>query len=282
MNILFIDDTEQLNKQYVGIGGVIFNDSCLINLFSLFNQKKALHGIPTEEEIKWSPSRNSWIAKYLIDDNRISAYSDILALVRSFNGKIIVAVVQIDESKQSSIEAEWKCIEFVTERFQFYLQAQEDNKGLIIKDFPGSGKEEKKLLQDYYQLREKGTKYVKPSNIVMNLLTTESHLNPALQVADLVIGITTAMCTPQRDYALPYWDIVKRNFHRSQNGEVMGCGLKVFPIEIIREIHAILFPEEVEESEVLEESYEEYIEGIRYLYSVLMSEDELNMHFPRP
>src|SRR4030042_1376774 len=276
-----MDDTEQLNE--VGIGGGIFHDSCLNDFFSLFNQKKALHGIPPEEEIKWSPSKNSWIGKNLVDDKRISAYSDILALVRSFNGKIMVAVVQRDELKQSSLrEAKWKCIEFVTERFQFYLQAHEDKKGLIIADFPGSGKEERKLLQDYYRLLEKGTKYVKPANIVMNLLTTESHLNPALQVADLVVGITTGMCTPRRDYARPYWEIVKRNLHRSQNGEIMGCGLKVFPNEIVREIRVTLFPEVLNKSEYSDESYEEYIERMRFLNSVLMSEDELDMHFPRP
>jgi hypothetical protein len=87
----------------------------------------------------------------------------------------MVAVVRRDTSKQSLIEARWKCIEFVSERFQFYLQAHDDRKGLIIADFPGSGKEEKKLLQDYYRLLEKGTKYVKPANIVMNLLTTETR-----------------------------------------------------------------------------------------------------------
>jgi hypothetical protein len=282
VNILFVDDTEQLNKKYVGIGGVILHDDYLNDLFSLFKQKKASHGIPPREEIKWSPRKNSWIAKNLIGEKRISAYSDILGLVGSFKGKLIVAVVQRDASKQSLIEAKWECIEFVTERFQFYLQAHEDRKGLIIADFPGSGKEEKKLLQDYYQLLEKGTKYVKPSNIVMNLLTTESHLNPSLQVADLVVGITTGMCTPQRRYALQYWDIVKRTFHRNQNGEVMGCGLKVFPNEIVGEIHATLFPEEVEEPRGFKESYEEYIERMRSLYSVLMSEDELDMHFPRP
>jgi len=105
-----------------------------------------------------------------------------------------------------------------------------------------------KPLQDYYQLLEKGTKYVKPSNIVINLLTTESRLNPSLQVADLVVGITTGMCTPQRNHALQYWDIVKCNFHGNQNGEVMGCGLKVFPNEIVREIQATLFSEEFEEA----------------------------------
>lgn len=274
MNILFIDDTEQLNKRYVGIGGVIFRDDCIDNLFSLFRQKKVLHGIPAEEEIKWSPDRGSWIANNLIGDKRISAYSDILGLVRLFHGKEIVASLRRDISPYDLIEAKWKCTEFVTERFQFFLQAHEDKIGIIIADFPGSGKEEKKLLQDYYQLLEKGTKYVKPSNIVMNLLTTESHLNPALQLADLVVGITTAMCTNRRNYALPYWDLVKSNLHCNQYGEVMGCGLKVFPPETAEEIHEVLFPED------FEEGYEEYRERMRHLYSVLMSEDELNMHFP--
>ena len=282
VNILFIDDTEQLNGEYVGIGGVTFHDDYLISLSSLFNQKKASHGIPPDEEIKWHPAKNSWIAKNFSGDNQIRAYSDILGLVRSFNGKVMVAVVQRDASKQSLIEAKWQCIEFVTERFQFYLQACEDRKGLIIADFPGSGREEKNLLQDYYQLLKTGTKYVKPSNIVMNLLTTESHLNPSLQLADLIVGISTGMCTPQRQRAIRYWDIFKDNFHRNQNGEVMGCGLKVFPRERAGEIHATLFPEEVEETRGFEESYEEYIERMRYLYSVLMSEDELDMHFPRP
>lgn len=280
MNILFIDDSEQ--SHYVGIGGVIFHDDDLKNLFTLFKQKKASHGIPTEEEIKWCPPKNSWIAKNLVGDKKVLPYSDILGLVNLFRGRLIVAVIQRDVLKLNLTEAKWRCIEFVTERFQFYLQTHEDKKGLIIADFPASGKEEKKLLKDYYQFLEKGTEYVKPLNIVMNLLTTESYLNPSLQLADLVVGITTRMCTPQRRYAVQYWDIIKRNFHRNQNGEVMGCGLKIFPNEIVGEIHATLFPEEVEETRDFEESYEEYVERMRYLYSTILSEDELDIHFPRP
>ena len=281
MNILFLDDTEQLNKEYVGVGGVIFHDDYLCNLFNVFLQKKERHGIPPEEEIKWSPDRDSWIAKNLRDDSRVSAYSDILDLVRLFKGRLIVAVVRRIEI-QSSIEAKWQCIEFVTERFQFYLQSNEDRKGLIISDFPGSGKEEKRLLQDYYQLLEKGTKYVKPANIVMNLLTTESYLNPSLQIADLVVGITTSMCTPRNRFALDYWDLIKNHFHRSQNGEIIGCGLKVFPSEIVGDINRELFQEEFVQASSYEESHAERVERIRRLYSVLMSEEELNMHFPRP
>jgi len=163
MNILFIDDTEQIRKRYVGIGGAIFRDDCVGNLFSMFRGTKEVHGIPPEEEIKWSPDRDSWIAENLIEDKRISAYSAILDLVRIFGGTEIVAVVRRDITSFDVIQAKWRCIEFVTERFQFFLQAQEDKNGIIIADFPGSGKDEKKLLSDYYQhnrsleVRQKGT-----------------------------------------------------------------------------------------------------------------------------
>lgn len=90
------------------------------------------------------------------------------------------------------------------------------------------------------------------------------------------------MCTPRKKYAPSYWDIVKRNFHRNQNGEVMGCGLKVFPNEIARKVRETLFPEEVRDSGDFEEDYEEDVEGMRHLYSLIMSEDELDIHFPRP
>jgi hypothetical protein len=282
VNILFIDDTEQFNKGYVGIGGVIFHDEYINSLFSSFNQKMALHNIPSDVEIKWSPPKGSWIAQNLLNDSRVSAYSDILGLISPFKGKIIVAVVQTGAPTHNPVEAKWDCIKFVTERFQFYLQTHDDKKGLIIADFPGSRKEELQLLQDYHKLLKDGTKYVKPSNIIMNLLTTESHLNPGLQVADLVVGITTSMCTPQRDYASKYWSLLKRDFHRSQGGEVMGCGLKVFPKETVEEIHAALFPEEIEEAEFFEESYREYIERMRNQYRVVMSEDELIYIFLSP
>jgi hypothetical protein len=62
----------------------------------------------------------------------------------------------------------------------------------------------------------------------------------------------------------------------------MGCGLKVYPKEIISEILPILFPEVIAESENTGESYEEYIERMRHLYGVIMNDDELDINFPRP
>ena len=73
MNILFIDDTEQNKGKYVGIGGVIFCDEYIDDLFSKFRSTKEIHGIPSEEEIKWSPRKDSWIFENLVEDKRISA-----------------------------------------------------------------------------------------------------------------------------------------------------------------------------------------------------------------
>jgi hypothetical protein len=77
-----------------------------------------------------------------------------------------------------------------------------------------------------------------------------------------------------QDYALPFWSTVKRNLYQSVYGSVIGCGLKIFPAEIAEDSYRILSPEE------FEEEYEEYRERMRYLYSQIMSDDDLNLRFP--
>lgn len=254
---MFIDDTVQKERKYVGIGGVIFHDDCIDNLFGMFRNTKRVHGIPSEEKIKWSPRRDSWIYRNLIGDKRISAYSALLDLVGLHGRAVMVAVVQRDMTSLDTIQTKWKCLEFITERFQFFLQSQEDKNGIIIADFPGSGEDEKKLLSDYYQLLDQGTSFVKPKNVVMNLLTTESYLNPRLQIADLITGVTTAMCAGQRRYAPHFWPIVKRNLYQGVYGSIIGCGLKIFPRETTEGTYVRLFPETFEDGEFVE-SYEEY------------------------
>ena len=135
MNVFFVDDTAQgkrkhVGEQYVGIGGVIFHDDCIRSLFDFFREAKQRHGIPPDEEIKWSPDRDSWIAKNLLNYKRVAAYSDILDLVRVFQGTQIVAVIRRDEPSHNAYEARWECLKFITERFQFFLQTQQDRTAL--------------------------------------------------------------------------------------------------------------------------------------------------------
>jgi hypothetical protein len=275
MNVLFLDDSSQESERFVGIGGVIFRDTCINTLNQLFYAIKQEYGVPTDAEIKWSPKQDNWIHKNLREDKRNLAYSAFLNLAKLCDGTVMVTVICKDITSFDTAKAKWQCIEFISERFQFFLQSQDDANGIIIEDFPGSGKEEKRLLKDYYEFRQKGTRFVKPSNIIMNLLTTESQWQPGLQIADLVVGITTAMCTSRRDYAINLWQIVKEKLYRNPAGSTIGCGLKIFPKESAENIYKRLFPE------YFEQDYTEYIEEMRHSYSQVMSEDELDTNFPR-
>ena len=109
----------------------------------------------------------------------------------------------------------------------------------------------------------------------MNLLTTESQWHAGLQIADLIVGVTTAMCTPNTDYADNLWQTLKERLYRSESGNIIGCGLKIFPQESAEDIYTRLFPEHYEQD------YTEYIEDMRELYSQIMSEDDLDINFPR-
>jgi len=281
MNVLFLDDTQQIGSEYVAVGGVVFHDDQLRDLSDVFEKKKAEHLIPADEEVKWSPARHSWLREHLRGQERVAAYLDILGLVRLFRGKIIVAVTRTQETPVDVVRVKWECMRFVTERYQFLLQNADDPHGVIISDFPGSQREDRDLLRKYYELRKTGTGYVRPENIIMNVLTTESHLNPALQIADLVVGATTSMCSSRPTYAVPYWDNMKSSFYRGKQGWVMGCGLKVMPGAMVSEVQARLFPEEVPVTAVRPMMRDEDVEQLREWYSVIMTEEELDLHFPR-
>lgn len=274
MYVLFLDDSLREKDKFVGIGGVILHDTYLSSICQLFEATKETYDIPSDAEIKWSPKRDNWIYTNLVDEARNLAYSAFLNLVKVCNGKAMVTVIHRSITSFNIERAKWLCMEYISERFQFFLQSQEDKNGIIIQDYPGSHDENKKLLCDYNQFRQKGTPYVKPSNIIMNLLTTESQYHPELQIADLIIGVTTAMCTNDKGYASIFWPFVKSNLYQSTTGNIIGCGLKVFPQESAETVYNRLFPEH------FEKEYEEYVEEMRWLYSQVMSEDELNMNFP--
>ena len=96
MNILFLDNTTQERGAFVGIGGVILHDTCISSLGQLFDATKEEHGIPSNEEIKWSPNRNGWIYNNLKGRKRALAYSAFLNLVKVCSGTAVIAVIRKD------------------------------------------------------------------------------------------------------------------------------------------------------------------------------------------
>jgi hypothetical protein len=59
----------------------------------------------------------------------------------------------------------------------------------------------------------------------------------------------------------------------------MGCGLKFYPSDKAAGLHRELFPEESIPDD-LEGQYQEHREEMRYLYSQVLDEEELDLYFP--
>ena len=75
--------------------------------------------------------------------------------------------------------------------------------------------------------------------IPIDLLTTQSHQAPFLQIADLVIEITVAMILGKDKYAMQYFPIIKDTFYKGTDGKIDGYGLKLFP-EVLKDRYCIL------------------------------------------
>lgn len=85
-----------------------------------------------------------------------------------------------------------------------------------------------------------GSDYMPPTRIPLNVVTTPSHLVRPLQVADLVVGITTAMVGGATKYAGPLFPLVGQMMIRNAKDYIGGTGLKVFPDELWNLYHWVL------------------------------------------
>jgi hypothetical protein len=106
--------------------------------------------------------------------------------------------------------------------------------GLIICDRPGgSKKEEDVMLAQVLDTILEGTDFIPPTQVVLNILTTSSHLVTELQLADLVTGITTAMVAGDVGYAEALFEEIRPMLHRNALGYAGGAGLKLYPVDLL-------------------------------------------------
>ncbi len=112
---------------------------------------------------------------------------------------------------------------------------------VAVADRPGGGKEQDdQFLSDFLTHFQNGTDYVDPDRILMNVLTTPSHLVRHLQLADLVTGITTAMVCGSTKYASKLFPEVKKILIRNKAQGIAATGLKLVPDELVNLYHLVL------------------------------------------
>ncbi|MEW8441825.1 MAG: DUF3800 domain-containing protein [Candidatus Thiodiazotropha taylori] len=238
MDVFFADDSKQKGVRdgmgkIVSVGGLFLDESKLRPISDAVDEIAKAFGIPDGEEIKWSPSKESWIYSNLQGEDSKECYTQILQAALSFEARAIVIAWDSGRTTLKGERALEKCLQVLFERIEVHLGKQ-DKYGLIVADRPGGGKkQEDEMLTKFLEKVQKGTDYVIPRNVLLNILTTPSHLIRHLQVADLITGITTAMVAGQYKYAKPIFPTVKTMLIKNYIGASGGAGLKVFPNDLI-------------------------------------------------
>ena len=245
MEVFFADDSTQKGARegmgkVVAVGGVFVHEDSLRPLSHAIDVIASDFGIPKKEELKWSPKRTSWIYQNLHAEARENCYASVLQAAAEHGARAIVICWDTGRTRKSGNAAFKNCLDFLFERMTTHL-TKRNAQAMIVADKPGGGKdEEEEFLADFVSRIESGTTYAVPDRILLNVLTTPSHLVRHLQLADLVTGITTAMVCGQCKYAGQVFDFVKPLFIQNAHSSVGGSGLKLFPNELTNLYHWVL------------------------------------------
>lgn len=224
----------------VAFGGVLVPADALKSLSNGIEAVAKAHGLPEGEEIKWSPNKGSWVYENLVADARVSCYRAILTCALEHNCKAIVAVC---DPELRGIKPEWgfeRVVTYALERISTHLSDSKEE-AVIVADRPGGGhKEADAFLHKFLDHLADEHNRMMEETFALNLLAAPSNLVRQLQLADLVVAITTAMFAGQTKWAGDYFDLVKRMFITNGFGYVGGTGVKVYPDKLINLYHWVL------------------------------------------
>lgn len=216
----------------VAFGGVLVDSAQLKPLAQKIDKIISDHGVPPDEEIKWSPRKGSWIYENLKDESRASCYT---AILRTANETGFKSVVALCDYEMRNIKPEWgfeRCVTYALERVSTHL-TKTSNEAVIIADRPSGGhKEADEFLAAFVEHLSSDRNHMLEKTFSINMLTAQSHMVRHLQLADLVVSITAAMFAGQTKWASQYFDLVKGTFICNALGYVGGTGVKVYPDEL--------------------------------------------------
>lgn len=234
MEIFFADDSGQRDCRRVGVGpltsvgGVLIDERQIRPLAAAIDSIAADFLIPETEELKWRPRKGSWIYENLTD-GRADCYRRILEAAGAHAAKAIVVCWDLGRTSLDEHQAFEQCLDYLVERLNMNLESR-DGRAIVVADRPGGGKVQEDKFLSYFRTRmEKGTRYVLPDRILLNALTTPSHLVRHLQLADLVTAITTAMVAGNDKHAGPLFRSVLPLFITNRPGGIAATGLKISP-----------------------------------------------------
>jgi hypothetical protein len=233
--LLFLDDAAQKNcsrervGRLVAIGGIAIEASVCRKLERAVDDLcRNTYGFPVGEPFKWSPNKDHWMRDNLVRDRREQFFNEVLKLAAQ-HGAIGLAAVS-DATKGLAIPkartAEMDVLIMTLERFDLALGL---DVGMVVAARPSGGKgDEDKFLVSCAEAINAGTDYVKFEKLATNVVTMPFINSRLLQLADLIVSISTAMVAGHKEFAGRVFPAVK-SILRTRDGRIGGIGLKIHP-----------------------------------------------------
>lgn len=244
MYFFFADDSSHEGKRegmgkLVAFGGILIHYERLKSHCEAIEQILIDAGVPPGTELKWSPPRDNWIRNNLQGDTRTALYTDVLKCTSQHDGKAVVVVLDTGRTSENESEAFDKCVDFVFERVSMHLE-KKNSHCVIIADRAKSQTDDNRFLTEFLTRIEQGTRYVNSGRVLLNVLTTHSHLIRQLQIADIVTSATTSMVAGNTQYADSVFEQIKPLLMKNNSHMIGGTGLKVYPDSLTNLYHWVI------------------------------------------
>jgi hypothetical protein len=222
--LLFLDDAAQRNCSRERVGRLVAAGGILIDASKSRALETALdelclknYGFPKGAPFKWSPSKDHWMRENLTGERREQLFNEALKLVAQHGATGIVTVSDTTKGLASgkASTAEMDVLVMTLARFDWALA--QDVGMVIVARPPGGRSDEDKFLVACAELLNQGTDYVSFKKLATNVLTMPFDNSRLLQVADLVVSISTAVIAGHTEFAGKIFPAVK-SMLRTQHG----------------------------------------------------------------
>lgn len=196
---MFLDDSKQNDAPRQGIGSLVAIGGIIVAASQANEMNRRLaeecsskFGLPNDAPFKWSPPKKSWCRTNLSDQKRGELIKHVLTIAREYDPSAIVSLCELATSPITGADThEMSALLMVMERFHGSLEFRET--GMIIIDRPAGGKsDEENYLTTCADIAASGSKYAKFKNLACPIVSMPFSLSRILQVADLIVSITTA------------------------------------------------------------------------------------------
>ncbi len=182
-----------------------------------------------EEELKWSPDRKRQPLQFALGARgREPVQRALLAAAAECGAWTATVVWDRDRDPSPDAHVEKWLLKLLYERISMGL-ADRDGLGTVVFDQKHSLRgHDADWLATTRNLTDHGTEYAAASRIVNRFVMGPSDHLPGLQLADLVVGATTALVAGQKG-GLALREPLLGLAHLPESGELAGAGLKLWP-----------------------------------------------------